>query len=376
MPKNFRESDFRTVFERASIGVALVDSDGVPFLSDRRLQEVLGYLAEALSNMPFPQFTHPDDRDNDRALYGELIAGDRDHYQIEKRYFRKDRTLLHASVGVSLVRAADRSTRIAILMVEDISSEIRAAEALKDSHQKLRILNAQLEQRNEQLQQFAYATSHDLKEPLRTVSNFSQLLEETLQTEIEHHGQASDYMTFVKDGVRRMQGMIDSLLDLSRAGSTAKEKVPVAVALPIADALESLRKAIDDSKASIAIAPVLPTVTGDRAQLSRVSQNLFANSIKFTGNEAPEISVTYRPPDGDEAMHVIIVSDKGTGFDPKHAEAVFQPFRRFANNSVPGSGMGLTISRQMINLHGGSITAESRAGRGASIIIKLPTISF
>ncbi|MCB1099865.1 MAG: PAS domain S-box protein [Verrucomicrobiae bacterium] len=327
MPKNFRESDFRTVFERASIGVALVDCDGVPFLSNRRLQEMLGYSAEALSNMPFPQFTHPDDRDNDRALYGELIAGDRDHYQIEKRYFRKDRTLLHASVGVSLVRAADHSARFAILMVEDISSEIRAAEALKDSHQKLRILNAQLEQRNEQLQQFAYATSHDLKEPLRTVSNFSQLLEETLQTEIEHHGQASDYMTFVKDGVRRMQGMI-------------------------------------------------PTVTGHRAQLRRVFQNLFANSIKFTGNEAPEISVTYRPPDGDEAMHVIIVSDKGTGFDPKHAEAVFQPFRRFANNSVPGSGMGLTISRQMINLHGGSITAESCAGQGASIIIKPPTTSL
>ena len=99
MPKNFRESDFRTVFERASIGVALVDCDGVPFLSNRRLQDMLGYPSEALSNMPFTQLTHPDDRDNDRALYSELIAGERDHYQVEKRYFRKDRTLLHASVG-------------------------------------------------------------------------------------------------------------------------------------------------------------------------------------------------------------------------------------------------------------------------------------
>ncbi|HXF37908.1 MAG TPA: PAS domain S-box protein [Actinomycetota bacterium] len=125
-----REEVFRAIFEEAGIGMALVDLEGRPVAANRRLQEILGYTEPELRSMTFPEFTHPDDVRADWELFEELVRGERSHYQLDKRYLRKDGGIVHGRLTVSLVRNPDGSPRLAVGMVEDVTEQREAAAAL------------------------------------------------------------------------------------------------------------------------------------------------------------------------------------------------------------------------------------------------------
>jgi len=227
---------------------------------------------------------------------------------------------------------------------------------------------ADLARSNADLEQFAYVASHDLREPLRMVISYVQLLEKRYKGKLD--AQADKYIHYASDGATRMYKLIDDLLAYARAGRMEDSKQDVELAEVMADVRGSLKTAIDESKAEIVVPEALPKVKGNRAQLTQLLQNLIANAIKFKGDEPPKITVEARPM-GKE--WVVAVCDNGEGFDPQFSSHLFRMFNRLHNDDKhPGSGIGLAIAKKIVERHGGRIWGESEPGKGANFFFTIP----
>ena len=226
---------------------------------------------------------------------------------------------------------------------------------------------AALTRSNEDLQRFAFAASHDLQEPLRMVSLFSELLIRN-----QTRNQESAYLVAqITRGVQRMQELIQSTLEFSRIRAEDMEPLSaMSLEDSLSDALWSLQAAIDGSDAKIVSGP-LPDVMGDSRMISRVFQNLLQNAIKFRRKDQPlVINISAR---SDEQTCVVSVSDNGIGLSMDYAESVFEPFRRLhPKGGYPGSGLGLTSVKKVIELHQGRVWLESAPGQGSTFFFSLP----
>ncbi|WP_173985192.1 ATP-binding protein [Magnetospirillum sp. SS-4] len=223
---------------------------------------------------------------------------------------------------------------------------------------------------NEELEQFAYVTSHDLRQPLRVVNSYVSLMEEELQGSLT--GETQEYMAFVRDGVRRMDRLITDLLTYSRVGRTAADQA-VAMGDAIQSALTDLQFEIEDAEADIRISGSPPVVLGDESEMGRLFLNLIGNAIKYRRpDHQPEIEVRI-----DETADAwrIAISDNGIGIPAEHAERVFGIFQRLhARDEFEGTGVGLAIVKKIVERHGGTIMVESRDGPGATIVFTWPKL--
>ncbi len=235
-----------------------------------------------------------------------------------------------------------------------------------DQHQARDLLVEQareLERSNAELEQFAYAASHDLQEPLRMVGSFTQLLAQRYRGQLDD--QADEFIEYAVDGAVRMQEMINGLLAYSRVGSRAGPAGAVDTHECFEMACRNLRTAIDECGARVT-AEGLPTVKADRSQIERLFQNLIGNALKFRGSATPEIRV-WALQDGEE--WVFSVEDNGIGIDPQYAERVFLIFQRLHTRAeYPGTGIGLAICRKIVERHGGRIWVE--AGRSGGCVFR------
>jgi len=232
----------------------------------------------------------------------------------------------------------------------------------------LRAANQELARSNEELQQFAFVASHDLREPLRTMKGFVNLLEKRLGDRLE--GKDREMLDFVTDAAARMTRLVDDLLAYSRVHSTEMTLEDTSLETIVDDVRRSLGAALGEVGGTITISGELPTVCAHPGLLRQVFQNLFANSLKFAGERTPEIRVEAHASAG---AWTVSVRDNGMGFDPSHAEAIFEPFRReHARSEIPRSGLGLSICRRVLERHGGRIRAESEPGSGATFHLTLP----
>ncbi len=223
---------------------------------------------------------------------------------------------------------------------------------------------------NRDLEQFSYAVSHDLQEPLRMVSSYLSLLERRHGDKLD--GDAHEFIAFAVDGARRMSRMITDLLDYSRVHRRGNTFGPVDLNAALGDALANLSTAIAESGAHIDAAP-LPTVTGDASQMMRVFQNLVGNAIKYRKPDAaPRIAVEAIR--GEDDTWVISVSDDGIGIDPAAAGRLFQVFQRLhPRGEYEGTGIGLAVCRRIVERHGGRIWIESQGeGLGCTFRFALP----
>jgi signal transduction histidine kinase len=266
--------------------------------------------------------------------------------------------VLREQSGVHAERL-QRSQRAMLNVIEDLR------DARDRLEQRVAERTAELEERNRELEQFAYIASHDLQEPLRTVAGYLQLIEQRYSHRLDAEGH--EFIGFAVDGARRMQELIEALLAYSRV--TSRERVLTQVSLDDAldDALRSLERAITESAAAIQRAP-LPVVRGDRIQLGQLFQNLIANAIKFRGEAPPDISIEATIAGGE---HVIAIHDRGIGFDNRHAERIFLLFRRLQRKH-PGTGIGLAICKKIVERHGGKIHASSTPGQRTTFQFTLP----
>ena len=249
--------------------------------------------------------------------------------------------------------------------LEDLVEE--RTHALKQAHDALRQRTEDLQRANQELEHFAFVASHDLKEPLRKISNFTSLLEKRYKGKLDE--KADQYIHYVVDGAHRMETLIDALLAYSRVGRGELNFNSVDMEAVLAQTLEDLQMSLEETHAAVSHDP-LPVVRGNQGQAGQLLQNLIANAVKFRGGQLPRIHISAAK---ERNQWIISVSDQGIGFDPEHRERIFEIFRRLQTDAeYPGTGIGLAVCKKIVERHGGRIWAESEPGKGSVFYFTLP----
>jgi light-regulated signal transduction histidine kinase (bacteriophytochrome) len=239
--------------------------------------------------------------------------------------------------------------------------------ARRRAEEKLKLSLADLGRSNKDLEQFAYVASHDLQEPLRMVSSYTQLLARRYQGQLD--ATADKYIGYAVDGANRMQRLIEDLLAYSRVGTRARGFGPVDCTAVLDQALANLKAAIEESRAVVTHDP-LPSIVHDNLLLVQLFQNLIGNAIKFQLALPPRIHISAEHK-GEE--WVFAVRDNGIGIDPQYAERVFTIFQRLhTNEEYSGTGIGLAICKKIVERRGGRIWVESRPGTGSTFYFTVP----
>lgn len=240
-------------------------------------------------------------------------------------------------------------------------------EQLQKTNEQLDILNQEFQRSNQELEQFAYVASHDLQEPLRAITGYTQLLVNEYGDRFDETAQ--EYAGFVIDGAKRMQQLIQDLLAYSRVGTRGKEFAPTDCNVVLKQVLQNLQVAITDNQATIT-ADRLPTINADQNQLVQLLQNLIGNAIKFYRNEPPQIYLTAAQQNN---YWLFQVRDNGIGIKPQYLERIFEIFKRLhTRREYPGTGIGLAICKKIVTRHGGRIWAESEPGMGTTFYFTFP----
>jgi signal transduction histidine kinase len=222
-----------------------------------------------------------------------------------------------------------------------------------------------LRQSNEMLEQFTYVASHDLKEPLRTVSSFLGLIGRRLKQRELNDPKLDEYIRIAVDGALRMDKLIDALLAYSRLRSRAEQFAPVDLNAVVREATENLGAAVSQSGGTIEVAELPSPIPGDRQQLVALFQNLLSNALRYRKKEEVPRIVVSGQRNGDGA--VISVADNGIGIEPQYHERIFQVFQRLhSRGEYEGTGIGLAIVRRIVERHGGRVWVESELGKGAT----------
>ena len=226
-----------------------------------------------------------------------------------------------------------------------------------------------LKRSNEELQQFAYLSSHDLQEPLRMVVSYLSLLEKRYKDQLDPSAQ--EYIKNAVEGGTRMRQLIDDLLEYSRLDTTGKEFVQVNMNEVLESTIKMLKVPIEENRADIFVGS-LPTIEADQLQMSQLMQNLVGNAIKFHGSERPMIQIVSKP---GVREWTFSVKDNGIGLNTQYVDKIFQMFQRLhTKEEYPGTGVGLAIAKKIVERHGGRIWVESEEGKGATFFFTIPKL--
>ncbi len=271
----------------------------------------------------------------------------------------KDGRILHGLLNMSF-NYKDGKPVGAVVIAQDITDRKLAEIKLEETMEKLKSSNQELEK-------FAYVASHDLQEPLRMVSSFTQLLEKQYKDKLDD--EANEYINFIVDGAKRMQELINDLLAYSRVTNKTYEFENVNLEKVLDDAIFNQEINIEKNQAVITRDP-LPGIVGDYSQMLRVFQNLLGNALKYRGMKTPQIHFSALK----KADHWLIsVQDNGIGIEPENFDAVFHMFRRLHTiDEYDGTGIGLSICKKIVERHGGNIWVESEPGVGSTFYFTIP----
>ncbi len=239
-----------------------------------------------------------------------------------------------------------------LLAIEDITSRKQIEDELLRSY--------------EDTQRFALVAAHDLRAPLNTAMMLLQLLSQKTGAKLDEDERQA--LSMATDNLQRLKSLMGDILSYSQVGGS-ENKVPVPLQEPLRMALANLQKDIEETKTEISFG-LLPTVKADPSQLTLVFQNLIGNAVKFRSVEPPRLQIDATR---EQREYVVSVADNGPGFDPEHASQIFLPFKRLHGPETPGSGIGLTTCKRIIERMGGRIWAEATKGKGATFYFALPS---
>lgn len=369
--KQLRESEqrFRRMFDIVSIGIAQADAQTGQFLLfNRRFAEIAGYPPEELKQMTFKQLTHPDDAEKDARKYFEARDGKAPQYINEKRYLRADGSVVWVRVNASFVRDADGTALQSIGVIEDITEQKRARDELLELNvtleQRVEERTRKLETLNRELEAFSYSVSHDLRAPLRAMDGFSQAVLEDYGDKLDETG--VDYLNRIRSASQRMASMIDSLLVLSRVSRSALSIVTTDLSSLAREIAAELEAASPERSVEVIIEDGLAAECD--ARLARIAlENMLGNAWKFT-SKTDNASISFSR--GLEPGEYVI-RDNGAGFEEIYADKIFGAFSRLhRSDEFEGTGIGLATVYRIIQMHGGTIRAESEPGHGAAFYFK------
>ncbi|MFQ5802855.1 MAG: PAS domain S-box protein [Candidatus Methylomirabilales bacterium] len=339
--------------------VVITDTGGVIEYVNPAFTSITGYTEEeALGETPRILKSGRHDDAFYQELWGTILSGEIFRGLLTNR--RKDGTLYHEEKMITPLHGDAGGITHFVSTGKDVTARIEAEDELASHAQELERSNAELEQ-------FAYVASHDLKEPLRMVSSFLQLLEEKYKGRLG--SDADEFIAFAMDGAERMQRQITDLLEYSRVSRLPHDPEAVSCEAVLNQVVANLGDAIKEAGAKIAHG-TLPTVSADEILMSRLFQNLIDNAIKFRGTDPPKVDISAEKR-GKEWRFA--VRDNGIGIDPQHAERVFTIFQRLhPRDAYPGTGIGLAICKKIVERLGGRIWVNSKLDEGSTFYFTLP----
>ena len=341
---------FQTTLTSIGDAVIVTDVQGTVTFLNRVAEALTGWTTVDAIGKPLPEVFHIVNEDTRQPVENPVakvlrtggVAGLANHTVL----IRRDGGACPIDDSAAPIRDEQGRLLGVILVFRDVTARRQA--------------EAELQHVNAELQQFAHIVSHDLNEPLRTMSSFVNLLARRYQGKLD--AEADEYIAFVTDAAQRMQQMITDLLAYTRAGGQDLTFAPVDCEALLARVLTDLQIAIAESGATITHDP-LPTVQGDATRLGQVLQNLIGNALKFRGQAPPCLHVSAVK----EGQHWrFSVRDNGIGIDPQQAKRLFQIFQRLHTRAeYLGTGIGLAICKKIVERHGGRIWVESQPGEGS-----------
>jgi PAS domain S-box-containing protein len=311
-----------------------------------------GYTKEELLQRSTVEIVVPEDREMLIQRLTRRIDGEENADRGETTVIRKDGQLVN--IEYSIKRIEDGKAPRMVSLIRDITEQKKAEKKLKQKSEDLVKSNAELEQ-------FAYVASHDLREPLRTVSSYVQLLQNRYADKLDK--QANEFIDFTVDGVKRMDQLINDLLSYSRVSRIDQEFETVNLEDTMEIVKVNLRDIIQKNNAVITSDP-LPEVKAIKLQMVQLFQNLLSNAIKFRSERTPVIHIGVKK---QKLKWEISVHDNGIGIDEKYKEKIFVIFQRLHSRKVyQGTGIGLAICKKIAERHGGKIWVESEPGKGST----------
>lgn len=356
----------RSIIETCSDAFIGMDQKGIIIDWNRQAEAIFGWLAaEAIGRTLAETIIPPRYRESHVKGLGHYLKtgeGPVLNKRIEVSGLRRDGTEFPTELTVWPLKFGNSLTFNAFIQDITLRKQLEA-------EQKKNAL--QLEQSNKELEQFAYIASHDLQEPLRMISSFTELLSERYQGKLSQ--EADEFIGFAVDGARRMQLLINDLLEYSRVSTQGKAPTRVSLETVLEKAVTNLKMTIQENNAVLTHDP-LPEIMGDDIQLVRLFQNLIGNAIKFRKQQTePRIHIGIEKKQGQP---LITVTDNGIGIDPQHVDRVFAIFQRLhGREEYPGTGIGLAVCKKIVERHGGKIWVDSELGKGSTFSLTLPAVT-
>jgi PAS domain S-box-containing protein len=333
--------------------------DGVITTWNHGAEKVFGYPVSEAVGKPMQMLVPPERANEEADILARVERGESvEHFETVR--VRKDGKGIDVSVTISPIRDSSGAIVGVSKVARDISERKRAEQRLADKVEELARSNRDLEQ-------FAYAASHDLQEPLRMVASYTQLLAERYGGKLDEN--ADKFLGYAREGALRMQVLIRDLLTFSRVVQAGVPRKNVDCDVALEEALQSLTAAIEES-GTVVTHTALPNVWADQTQIVQVFQNLIGNAIKFHNGAPPQCAVSAEK---SGCNWLFSVSDNGIGIAPEYAENIFVVFQRLhARTEYPGNGIGLAICKKIIEHYGGTIWVESKVGEGSTFKFTLP----
>ncbi len=354
-----KEARLRTLLQTIPDLIWLKDLNGVYVFCNAKVESLLGVKEEDLVGKRDYDLFDKELADLFIAMDRKVIAADaRSVDTVWLTSAMDGHRALFESIKTTM-RDADGQISGVLGIARDITEHHRAEEKLKETL-------ADLARSNEELEQFAYVASHDLQEPLRMVSSYTQLLAKRYQGRLD--ADADEFIAYAVDGASRMHGLIDDLLAYSRLSTRGKRFELTDCAAALGQALHHLKAAMAESGA-VVTHDLLPALIADGSQMTQLFQNLVGNAIKFHGEKPLRIHVMAVP---ERHEWKFSVHDNGIGIDPRYAEKIFAIFQRLhSKEEYPGTGIGLAICKKIVERHGGRIWVESELEKGSTFFFTI-----
>jgi PAS domain S-box-containing protein len=362
-----QEENFRAIFENSADHILLIDKNANIITINRVTPD---YKKEDVIGKSL--FSFPDEKNH------EMLKKAINTVLTNKTPFVFETSVLvegvskYVSSSISPIFGMDGEINNLVFISRDINEQKIAEEKIKEMNanleKKVNERTEELKTSNNELEQFAYVASHDLQEPLRTISNFTGLFEQQYKGKLDK--KADEYLNFISSSTARMQILIKDLLEYSRIGKNDIDKTEVDCNELLKEVLNDLSKSTNESKAEIH-SEYLPTMKGYPMELKSLFQNLISNAIKFQkGDGHPIINISVKD---KNTKWLFAVKDNGIGIDRKYYDKLFIIFQRLHNKTeYPGTGIGLVQCRKIVELHGGKIWVDSELGKGSTFYFTLP----
>ncbi len=347
--------------DKSPLGVVCFKPDGKMLTVNQKFCQIFGYTESELTGSYYFLMTHPDDRERETQIIQRIINLQSDtHINFDKKCIRKNGEEIYARMSLSFVKDVSSDKSYLLAMVKDITEGVATKRSLKENAKELE----RYRQSNQQLENFAYFASHDLREPLRTIVSFTSLLQKRYVEDLPD--EAHEFMTYIINGTKRMNHLIEGLLEYSRIRTEELPRGQISMKELFDDITFGLQQRIKEKQVSINYHQLPATILGINTQIKQLFQNLISNAIKYSKKQVnPIIDITAKQ---RGSKWYFTIQDNGIGIEAEHYEKIFGLFGKLhAQNQFEGNGLGLAMCKSIVENHGGNIWVTSTKGEGTCL---------